>query len=277
MISLNRFLIAALFPCWSMAVAQVPSPEFEVASVRLNRSRAAGEAPYGVITGGPGTADPTRIRYHDIPFVQLVELAYGINTYSGLQNDEIFTLAPWMWDNLYEIIANVEPGATSAQMQSMLQKLLADRFGLRVHHETQKLFGSEVVIAKDGAKLQANQNPSLTRLPMVRDHAPNTGRFPEVPEGHAGIAMHYQQDGRVYLTAVAQSVSDLLGLSVFRYYHVVDRTGLGEQKYDFRLVFGVGLDLYGQMEKQLGLKVRSAEVSIDVLIIDKAEEMPTAN
>jgi uncharacterized protein (TIGR03435 family) len=31
------------------------------------------------------------------------------------------------------------------------------------------------------------------------------------------------------------------------------------------------------MEKQLGLKVRSAEVSIDVLIIDKAEEMPTAN
>jgi len=192
-------------------------------------------------------------------------------------DDEIFTPAPWMWDNLYEIIANVEPGATSAQVQSMLQKLLADRFGLRVHHETQKLFGSEVVIAKDGAKLQANQNPSLTRLPMVRDHAPNTGRFPEVPEGHAGIAMHYQQDGRVYLTAVAQSVSDLLGLSVFRYYHAVDRTGLGEQKYDFRLVFGVGLDLYGQMEKQLGLKVRSAEVSIDVLIIDKAEEMPRAS
>jgi hypothetical protein len=31
------------------------------------------------------------------------------------------------------------------------------------------------------------------------------------------------------------------------------------------------------MEKQLGLKGRSAEVSIDVLIIDKAEEMPRAS
>jgi uncharacterized protein (TIGR03435 family) len=29
------------------------------------------------------------------------------------------------------------------------------------------------------------------------------------------------------------------------------------------------------MEKQLGLKVRLADVSIDVLIIDSAKEMPT--
>ena len=148
MSSLNSFLIAAVFPCWSMAVGQVPNPEFEVASVRLSRSPAAGEAPYGVIIGGPGSADPTRIRYHDIPFAQLVELAYGINTYSGLQNDGIFTPAQWMWDSLYEVVANVEPGATSAQVESMLQKLLAGRFNVRVHHETQKLQGSEVVIAR---------------------------------------------------------------------------------------------------------------------------------
>jgi uncharacterized protein (TIGR03435 family) len=227
----------------------------------------------GVVTGGPGSSDPTRIRYHDIPFVQLAELAHGLNTTSGLINDGIVTPAQWMWDNLYEVVANIEPGATSEQVRSMLQKLLADRFALRIHRETQKFGGYEVVIAKEGLKLQNAQHPDLPRLPIIRDAPAVKDRFPEVPEGYAGMAVR-NQDGRFYLAGTGQSISDLLSWSPFRYFHVVDRTGL-TGKYDFQLSYGQ--DLYEAMEKQLGLKVRPAEVSIDVIVIDSARELPEAN
>lgn len=153
--------------------------------MRFAGLRPAGVAPFGIVSGGPGTSDPTRIRYHDV----------------------------------------------------------------------------------------------------VRDAPAGKDRFPEVPEGYAGMAIRLQ-DGRAYLIGVGQSISDLLGWSPFRYDHVVDKTGLAG-KYDFRLVYrqpGNGSpadnsvpDLFGALEKQLGLKARPAEVSIDVLVIDRAKEMPTGN
>jgi uncharacterized protein (TIGR03435 family) len=234
--------------------AQEHGPEFEVASVRFSGLRPLGVAPMGVVTGGPGTSDPTRIRYHDIPFVQLAELAYGLNTAGGLINDGIVTPAQWMWDNYYEVVANIAPGATAEQVRVMLQKLLADRFGLRVRREAQKFGGYEVVIAKEGMKLQTTRNPDLPRLPIIRDAPPVKDRFPEMPEGYSGMAVRLQE-GRFYLVGAGQSISDLLSWSPFRYFHVVDKTGL-TGKYDFRLTYGQ--DLYDAMEKQLGLKVRSA-------------------
>jgi uncharacterized protein (TIGR03435 family) len=262
--------------CCPGMLAQAPGPEFEVASVRLAGSMSPGAVP-GVVTGGPGTSDPTRIRYHDVPFVQLVMLAYGLNTEAGFVNDGLITPAGWMRANQYELVANIAPGATSAQVRVMLQKLLADRFALRVHREIQKFGGWEVTIAKDGPKLQANRNPNLTRLPLVPNAPAGQDHFPEVPEGSAGLAWSYQ-DGQVYLTGIGQSVSDLLGFSIFRYYHVVDKTGLSGQ-YDFHLSYRSGdlQDIYNTMEKQLGLKVRSADVTIDVLVIDSAKEKPAEN
>jgi uncharacterized protein (TIGR03435 family) len=269
-----RFAVAVLLGAGLSA--QTPAPEFEVASVRLTGSLYPGAIP-GVVTGGPGTPDPTRIRYHDVPFVQLVMLAYGLNTEAGFVNDGLITPARWMRSNQYEVVANIAPGAASGQVRSMLQKLLADRFDLRVHREIQKFGGWEITIAKDGPKLQANQNPNLTRLPLVPNAPSGKDRFPEVPEGSAGLAWS-TQDERVYLTGIGQSVSDLLGFSIFRYYHVVDKTGLSGQ-YDFHLSYRSGdlQDIYDAMEKQLGLKVRSADVSIDVLVIDSAKEMPAEN
>jgi len=283
--SIRSIVIATLFWCCRVALAQAPSPEFEVASVRFAGSMSPGALP-GVVSGGPGTSDPTRIRYHEVPFVQLVMLAYGLNTEATLINDGIVTPAHWMRGNQYEIVANVEPGATSVQVRIMLQNLLADRFGLRVHREIQKFDGWEVLIGKDGPKLQPNASPDLTRLSLLQQAPAGNGKdhFPQVPEGFAGMALHYQE-GRAYLTGVGQSISDLLGLGYFRLFHYVDKTGLSD-RYDFHLLYGYPFggyaadtslpDLTGALG-QLGLKVRAAKVSIDVLIIDSAKEMPTAN
>jgi len=262
-----------------MARAQRTGPEFEVASVRYAGVRQAGVAPMGTVTGGPGTSDPIRIRYHSVPFVQLVEIAYGLNTEAGLINDGVVTPAQWMWDNLYEVVVNVAPGATSAQVRLMLQNLLAERFGMAAHREVRKQGGYEVVIGKDGPKLAVNRNAKLTRMPIVRDAAPGKDHFPEVAVGYAGMAVR-MEGGRIYLTGVGQSVADLLGWSPFRLDHVIDKTGL-EEKYDFRLMYSaasnLGPGLFDAMEKQLGLKVQFAWVSTDVVVIDKAKEMPTEN
>src|SRR5579863_6614786 len=96
----RKLVCSALFYCCQVTLAQSPHLEFEVASVRFAGLRQPGVAPFGVVAGGPGTSDPTRVRYHDVPFVQLAELAYGLNTEAGLINDGIVTPAQWMWDNL---------------------------------------------------------------------------------------------------------------------------------------------------------------------------------
>jgi len=73
---------------------------------------------------------------------------------------------------------------------------------------------------------------------------------------------------------------------------VLDKTGL-TRKYDFSIEFKMDLqgfgpapadsapdpgpDLASAVEQQLGLKLVSAKATLDVLVIDKAEKVPTDN
>ncbi len=228
----KSILVAALIGCGNPAPAQATGPEFEVASVRLSLMTTRGSLA-GEVSGGPGTSDPARIRYHEVPFVRLRDAGLWINRQeAGFVNDGLVAPEGWMRADQYEVVANIKPGSTPEEVRAMLQNLLADRFALRVHREIQKFMGSEVVIAKDGPKLQLQRIIRiLTRLFMNKD-APRakTGSL-MLPEGHAGLARSYQK-GCVYITGVGQSISDLLGIADFRYYHVVDKTGL-IGKFDF--------------------------------------------
>jgi uncharacterized protein (TIGR03435 family) len=64
--------------------------------------------------------------------------------------------------DVYDVTARVEGGtATLAQVRRMLQTLLADRFQLKIHHETKELPVYALVIAKNGPKLTPAQKPCL--------------------------------------------------------------------------------------------------------------------
>src|SRR5215469_14036786 len=59
-------------------------------------------------------------------------------------------------DDRFDLEAKAEDPqtATEADLQVMLQRLLADRFKLKFHRETQQVDGMELVVAKNGPKVR---------------------------------------------------------------------------------------------------------------------------
>jgi uncharacterized protein (TIGR03435 family) len=147
----------------------------------------------------------------------------------------------------------------------MLQSLLADRFSLKVHHESKVLPIYELVVAKDGSKMKESDFPES-----------NTN----------GI-------GR--LTAKGMPMADVaLLLTIFVNRFVVDKTGL-RGRYDFDLhwtpdswvdvpeqisrflpekVFGPSI--FTALREQLGLRLQPTKGPVDILVIDHIER-PSEN
>src|ERR1035437_1808963 len=78
------------------------------------------------MTGGPGTSGPGRFTATNAELSALLMRAYGI------QYDQLRGPA-WMDTIQFDVIANVPPGTTAEQFRTMLQNLLVERFGMRVH------------------------------------------------------------------------------------------------------------------------------------------------
>ena len=77
------------------------------------------------------TAD--RYVIHRATLVELIARAYDIRA------NTILAGPSWVDYNHYEIDAKVTPGATEAALRTMLKSLLADRFGLAVKPDLQKI------------------------------------------------------------------------------------------------------------------------------------------
>jgi uncharacterized protein (TIGR03435 family) len=121
------------------APAGGPVPAFEVASVKRNTS---GE---GFVTMGLGPGRPTFV---NVPARQLIVRAYGVQPFQVLGGPS------WITSDRFDITAKAaDDTATPAQMNLMLQSLLADRFKLKVHRETRQLDVYRLVKARADGKL----------------------------------------------------------------------------------------------------------------------------
>jgi uncharacterized protein (TIGR03435 family) len=170
----------------------------------------------------------------------------------------------------------------------MWQNLLAERFGLSLHHDPREFAVEELVIAKGGPKLKESADDPTPPLsgepPRFKDgELTGPGLVVTIHPG-AGVAT-------VHAIARAQSLSKLTGMlgnQVNR--PVLDKTGLTGY-YDFTLDFTAplpgqsatdtasepGVDLVSAVQQQLGLRIVASRASLDVLVIDKANKAPTAN
>jgi uncharacterized protein (TIGR03435 family) len=59
----------------------------------------------------------------------------------------------WINDDRFEIQAKAGADASRAQMIAMLQNLLEDRFGMKVHRENRETPVYDLVVDKGGSKL----------------------------------------------------------------------------------------------------------------------------
>jgi uncharacterized protein (TIGR03435 family) len=257
-ISLPVLLTSACLAVW----AQAPDrPSFEVASIHA--------AEPGLRTEVIGT-DPGAFGMHNITLRRCIEWAYELNPNQ-------LTGPAWLSDARFDITARAEDrSANEDKLHLMLQTMLADRFGLKVHRDRKEQQVFALTVARDGLKLHAAGAKDASKLLEATTEGPNS--FHEDKTGAMAE--------RVSMADIARKVSELLSRVV------TDRTGL-TGRYDLRLDLtpymvaaadggeGSGVDmasvLFTGFQEQLGLKLESGKDMVDLLVVDAVSKVPTDN
>ena len=133
------------------AIVLVATPgraqEFEVASVKATPPRAPGQVIGMGMTGGPGSADPTRVRFANFTLRDFISSAYDVG------GGQVSGPADWTGELRYEVIATLAKDTTEPQFRVMLRHLLAERFKLAVRREYKTMNVYSLAIASGGLKL----------------------------------------------------------------------------------------------------------------------------
>jgi len=259
----------------AVALAQpAATPKFDVASIKP----AAGD-PCMCINTMPGG----RVRATSMTLKFLIQMVYHI------QDFQVSGGPPWFSSLQYDIDAKSDAPVKDNEVSLMLQQLLADRFQLIFHREARELPVYALVLARKDGKLGTGMVESKEggcTPPDPTKPADSSGR-PNCGQGW-GSARSLRSTS-VPASYLATSLSRVLRTPV------IDETGL-TGKYDItvdwtpddRIAFSLppdaakaaaerGLpDLFGALQQQLGLKLRSQKGSVEVFVIDHAEK-PSEN
>ena len=243
-------MIVARTVLFTVASAALYAQSFEVASVKT--------VPKGTLWA-PLNIDPAHFSGQD-SLRNLIAFAYTTGTDQVIGPD-------WLDSEMYSVNANIPAGATNEQVHLMLRNLLAERFRMTAHMETRIIDGYNLVVAKNGPKLKPAAEGETRR---------QSGSF-----GSDGATLDFPN------VSMSQLIADLANFRLRTprdrgLFRVIDKTGL-TGKYDFTLRYAPagtdapGPDLFGALESQLGLKLEPVKISLDVVVVDRAEKIPLEN
>lgn len=307
-------LVAALILTSLFVFAQPEKLQFEAASIKPSPPPEGGRMMMINGRGGPGSNDPTRIRFTNASLAQIVARAYDIKNYQ-------LTAPDWLNQERFDIDAKIPTGATKEQAGIMLQNLLAERFHMVVQRGSKEFQGYELVVSKGGHKLKES-SPEDAAFDQTQPPPPGSAPPPPPRPGPGGLMQLPKQDrpglmvmmrmspkGAItQLSARAQTTKQLLDVISNQLSRPVnDGTGL-TGKYDFKLEFsgdmpmgmggmlpppppgGAGLNppstespedlapaLPTALQQQLGLRLESKKIPLLTITVEKADKAPTEN
>ncbi|MGD0221945.1 MAG: M56 and DUF3738 domain-containing protein [Terriglobia bacterium] len=274
----------------STPTPEAPAPSFEVASIKPNKPDASGRMMVAIQFA------PGRFTTTGATLKQLIALAYDV------RDTQVSGGPGWTDSERYDIDAKeadadvarfekLPPDQRRQQHQMLVQGLLADRFKLRLRHESKESMVYALVVAKNGPKLH-EAKPG--------DTYPNGIKGPDGrPLG--GPQMMRMDLGEVEGQGLAiEALARLLSRQLGR--EVVDKTGL-KGSYDFTLKWNPEQDpsamamgppggppaagsappadssepsIFTAIQDQLGLKLESTKGPVEILIVDHVEQ-PSEN
>ena len=239
------------------------NPTFDVATIKPNDSNATHMQGLNILP-------PNKFRTRASSLTDLIEFAYQI------QDKQLVGAPDWANKDRYDVdaIPDTEGLPNPEQVRIMMRKLLADRFGLKFHHEKRELSAFTLTVAKSGSKLK----PTESTGPL-----PGIGMGP----GKGGTSL------RLFNGNLDEFISFLQTRVLDR--PVVNQTGL-TGRYDLVVTFtpddsmpGVPViasktedatetapSLFEAFQQQLGLKLTAEKTPVDVIVIDHVEK-PSAN
>jgi len=258
------------------AQAPAPRPQFEVASVKpAVKDEAGGRLPMMMRemrreNMQPGTIpmdDPGRIRLENWALLDLIAAAYRVRAsqVSG---------PAWISGQDFDIEAKVPRGTPKEQLNAMLQSLLEERFGLKVHRESQIKNGFALLVAKNGPQLEPAAKP-LTDEQRAKRFAATVERMAQMQQAGTPLTGF----SRLNLPSVtAEGLA--MQLARFAEAPVIDRTGL-TGKYSVVIETWKNPDVPGgtvfDAVAKLGLKLEPRKVTVETVVVDRVFRTPTAN
>ena len=286
---LPLFAAAAMLAGAALPAAQQPA-SFDVASVRPNHAPIM-DPDDSSISIEPGGTFKT-VNY---PLRLLILYAYQIQNFQ-LEAPE------WTLSSRFDIVARPGDAAAPAAAavnatRTMLQGLLADRFQLAAHRETQQRPIYELVRVRGdgqpGPRLRRSTGECAARRAAVQN---GTSTNPPRPPGPGGCGVSTRLGRIAFGGSPVSAVANVLSPLVQRV--VVDRTGLTGE-WEFELTFtpdpstlslppGFPLppvaanadpnaaSLFTALEEQLGLKLQPARGPVEMLVVDRVQQ-PTDN
>jgi bla regulator protein BlaR1 len=264
--------------------APASQPKFEVASIKP----AAPDQRGMFIRTAPGG----RVNITNMPLKEMLVLAWHIQPF------QIEGAPSWMESARYDISAKPEKSPKEGEVSLMLQSLLADRFQLKIHHETKELPIYALVVAnkdgKLGPQLTESKEGSCTPFDPSKPPAPpDPSKPPTLGCGGMFMGPDRLRAAGVEVDRLTPVLSRILGRTV------IDKTGL-TGKFDIQaqwtpdqnqlqaMAGGAqpdaqvpqfdpnGPSIFTALQEQLGLKLESQKGPVDVLVIDHVEK-PSEN
>jgi uncharacterized protein (TIGR03435 family) len=214
--------------------------------------------------------------YHgqNMPLITYVRVAYQLR-------QEQISAPDWLLTENYDVDAKTDHSCTADELHAMLQKLLEDRFHIKLHRETRTANGYSLTVDSGGHKMKDGDPGVIERAPMINGPGRHLGK---------NVTMQY----------LAFFLSQEVGATV------VDQTGL-TGKYDFEATWGIegtamssmvsaapppptagsaeavrtdllpaapgGPNLFEALKKQLGLRLEKAKIPVEHLVIDRIEKL----
>jgi uncharacterized protein (TIGR03435 family) len=211
------------------------------------------------------------VRLMGLPLESMICTAWDLKPY------QLSGLSGWMKSTGFDLTAKVSADDLSAykklsndQRRQMLQKLLTQRFQLKVHVETRTLPLYNLVIDKSGSKLKPT---TAIEAPSEEEQRANPDKYKKRSMS-VGPGMY-----KGFCVSVRSLASQLANLIVRPVHDATGLTGL----YDINLHFrsedtspaaenADASSIFSALQEQLGLKLAAGKRPVETLVVDAAQK-----
>jgi uncharacterized protein (TIGR03435 family) len=305
---MRGFVAAVVWVAPLLTLAQT-GPRFEVAVIKQAQMIPAADMQSGKVhIGVRVSASRVDIRLNSLR--SLIRKAYGVEDGQIVAPESIGTPS---WD----IAAKMPEGAPANQLPEMLQALLAERFGLKVHREMRELLVYALIVAPDGPKLIASppiaegRTIAAPKGGFATDYMSGDSHIQATRSGNDRKVLLSGPDGNITITTVndrtriqgsgvtPERLTRALA-SLFFDRHMVNLTTL-DGRYEIAIDLPPGVDEQahrveirpdGQRPwrrealrpseirgslEKMGLRIEARRAPVEMLVVDHAEKEPSAN
>ena len=255
----------------STAVAQTGGGplSFEVASIK----------PSAPITSKEGkmrvgmTVSGSRVEINFTSLAELVRIAYRVKSYQVAGAD-------WTVSDHFDVLAKMPESATQEHMPEMMQAMLSERFKLTLHRESKEHAVYALLVGKNGLKLQeAEPGPDppassdgknrgavhIDRKMTLADFADFLGRFVDRP------VVDLTDLKGIYQIALDIPIEELIKVK-----GAADALEAAPRAGPDSASDPTSSSMFAAIQR-FGLRLEQRKAPMEVLVIEHAEKIPTAN